>query len=126
MTKVIISEDCGNSPKNLLVRDLAIALAKGDMKFIRSKLTDDIRWNKVGTRSIQGKENVVEALEQMKSNDVAELTIQHIATHGKAGAVNGSIKFKDGTVRAFCDMYEFMDAKGTRIKEITSYVIEIK
>ena len=126
MTKVILSEDCGNSPKNIFVKDLTVAFAKGDMRFILANVTDDIRWNIVGEKLIQGKENFVKAVEQMKINKVTELIIQHIATHGKAGAVNGSTKLKDGTLQAFCDVYEFKDAKGTRVKEITSYVIEIK
>jgi hypothetical protein len=50
----------------------------------------------------------------------------HIATHGKAGAINGRRKLKDGGIHAFCDVCEFSNAKGMSVKEITSYVIEIK
>ena len=55
-----------------------------------------------------------------------ELTILHIATHGKAGAADGRIKLKNGKTHAFCNIYEFSNTKGTSVKEITSYVIEIK
>ena len=51
---------------------------------------------------------------------IAELTIRHAVTHGKAGAVDGSIKSEDGRSHAFCDVYEFSSAKGTTVKEITS------
>jgi hypothetical protein len=56
---------------------------------------------------------------------LSAMIMHHIATHGKAGAVNGTTKLKNGKTRAFCDVYEFSGAKGTSIKEITSYVIEI-
>src|SRR5688572_23761904 len=126
MTKVIISEDCGNSPKNIFVQELTIAFAKGDTKFIQSNVTEDVRWNMVGDRIIEGKEKIIEMLEKMKDDKAVELNIRHIATHGKAGAADGSIKFKNGNTVAYCNVYEFSNTKGTSVKEITSYEIEIK
>lgn len=126
MTKIIRSADCGNSPKNIFLEKLTIAFAKGDSKFILRSVTDDIRWNIVGDRVIEGKEDLAEALERMKEDQAVELSMHHIATHGKAGAVNGRTKLKGGRTRAFCDVYEFSNAKGTSVKEITSYVIELK
>lgn len=126
MTRIIVSEDCGNSPKNIFVQELTIAFAKGDAKFILGNVTDDIRWNIVGNRLIQGKNDLAEALKRMKNDKVVELAIHHVATHGKAGAVDGSTKLKDGKTRAFCAVYEFSGTTGTRVREITSYVIDIK
>lgn len=126
MTKVITSEDCGNSPKNIFVQDITIAFAKGDSKFLLDNVTNDIRWNRIGDKLVQGKDDFAEALEEMKKEKTAQLTLHHVATHGKAGAVNGSIKLKNGKTYAFCDVYEFSNAKGIAIKEITSYVIAVK
>jgi limonene-1,2-epoxide hydrolase len=126
MTKNIIGEDCGNSPKNIFLQKFTIAFAKGDAKFILGSVTDDIRWNMVGEQLIQGKDNFAKALEQMKNDKAVELTIHHIATHGKSGAANGTTKLKNGKTRAYCDVYEFKDTKGSSVKEITSYMIEIK
>jgi hypothetical protein len=56
MTRVVINEDCGNSPKNIVVQELTIAFAKGDSKFILNSVTDDIRWNVVGDQVVQGKD----------------------------------------------------------------------
>ena len=126
MTKIIISEDCGNSPKNIFVQDLTIAFAKGDSKFILSNATDDIRWNIIGEQLIEGKDQFAEALNKTKKDPVEVLTIRHIATHGKAGAVDGTLRLENGRLRAFCNVYEFSNSKGTAIKEITSYVIGIK
>jgi hypothetical protein len=124
MTKVIISEDCGNSPKNIFIQKLTIAFAKGDARFILGSITDDIRWNIVGNTLIEGKAKVAETLKRLET--ATELTIDHIATHGKAGAVNGTRKLTSEKVFGFCDVYTFSNAKGSAIKEITSYVIELK
>lgn len=126
MTRIIIGEDCGNSPKNIFVQEITIALAKGDLKSVLNRVTDDIRWRVVGDRVIQGKDRLAEALEEKKSDKAVELNIDHIATHGKAGAADGRIILKGKKKYAFCHVYEFSNAKGIAIKEITSYVIEIK
>lgn len=124
MTRVIIGEDCGNSPKNIFIQDLTIAFARRDIKTIHGSVTEDIRWNLVGDYLIEGKDSFAAALEQMDEN-VLELTVHHIATHGKTGAVDGTVKLKSGGTRAFCDVYEFNGAKGTAVKAITSYRIDL-
>jgi hypothetical protein len=43
MTKVIVGKDCGSSPKNIFLKDLTVAFAKGDVQFILSRVTGDIR-----------------------------------------------------------------------------------
>lgn len=126
MTKVIIGEDCGNSPKNIFLQKLTIAFANVDSKYIVSNVTDNFRWNIVGDQLIQGKEHLARALEQAKSDKAAELTIHHVSTHGKSGAVNCTRKWKNGKTQAFCDVYEFKDTKGSSVREITSYLIDIQ
>jgi len=96
------------------------------LKFILSNVTDDIRWNIVGNTMIQGKDSFARALQEINKDKVVELAIRHIATHGKAGAIDGNLEFKNGTIRAFCNVYEFGNTKGTSVKAITSYFIEIK
>ena len=123
--KVIRSEDCGNSPKNIFLEKLTIAIAKGDAKFILRSITEDIRWHMVGERVIEGKEDLKKVLQETKENAVAELTMYHITSLGKAGAVNGRLKVRGGRTQDFCSVYEFGNAKGVNVKEITLYVIEI-
>ncbi len=125
MTRVIISEDCGNSPKNTFAQKLTIAFAKVDAKFILGSVTDDIRWNIIGNMLIQGRTDFALTLEEMKDDKAVEATIDHVASHGKAAAVNGTVTMNNGKTFGFCDVYEFSSAKGTVIKEITSYVIQI-
>ena len=125
MTTVIVSEDCGNSPKNIFLQNLTIAFAKRDTQFVLNSITDDISWHIVGELLFQGKADFVEALNKSENDSVVEITIQHVVTHGKAGAVNGIRKLRNGKTIAFCEVVEFSGAKGTRVREINSYWIEM-
>ena len=95
------------------------------MEFITESVTDDIVWNIIGDRKIEGKEKFTEELEKMKSEKATELIIDQILSHGKEGATNGIIKMQNGKKYAFSDFYKFKGAKAAKIKSISSYVIEI-
>lgn len=123
MTKIISSPNCGNSPKMEFLKEFNIAFVKGNVEFITESVTDDIVWDIVGDRKIEGKEKFREELEKMKSEKATELRIDQILSHGKEGATNGIIKMQNGKKYAFSDFYKFKGAKGSKIKSITSYVI---
>lgn len=125
MTKIISSPNCGNSPKMEFLKEFNIAFAKGNVKFITESVTDEIVWNVIGGKRIEGKEKFREELEKMKPKKATELIIDQILSHGKEGATNGIIKMQNGKKYAFSDFYKFKGAKGAKIKSMTSYVIEI-
>ena len=75
MTRIISSPNCGNSPKMEFLNDFSIAFAKGDVEFIAESVTNEIVWNIVGERKIEGKEKFMEELEKMKSQKVTELKL---------------------------------------------------
>ena len=120
MTRINGSDDCGNSPKNKLVQQLSFALTLGDIAMLLDSVTDDIYWEIVGERSIHGKDGLTKALGRV------ELTIEHVLTHGRVGAVNGTAIFSNSNARSFCDVYEFNGAKGTLVKSIASYRIDLQ
>ena len=125
MTRITVSKDCGNSPKNIFLQKMTIASAGGDVDFLFAFVTEAIRWNQLGGRLVQGKEAFVQAFSS-RYEDSQELIILHVMTHGKAGAVDGRVRLNNGKVNAFCDVYEFNNARGESVKEITSYEIEVK
>lgn len=125
MTKIVSSPNCGNSPKMEFLKEFNIAFAKGNVEFIVESVTDDIVWNIIGDKKIEGKETFAKELEKMKSKNATELIIDQILSHGKEGASNGIIKMQNGKEYAFSDFYKFKGAKGGQIKSITSYVIKI-
>jgi hypothetical protein len=124
MTRVYISEDCGNSPKNIFVQELTIAFSKCNSSFILERVTDDVTLALIGDTRIQGKENLTNQLRRMKKDE--KLRIDHVATHGKAGAVDGTRTLTNGRTLAFCNVYEFSNAKGSLVRAITSYIIEVE
>jgi len=125
MTKIISSPNCGNSPKMKFIKEFNIAFAKGNLEFLMENVTDDIVWNIIGNKKIEGKEKFTEELKKMKSEKVIELIIDQTLSHGKEGASNGIMKMKNGKKYAFSDFYVFKNTKSTDLKLITSYVIEI-
>lgn len=125
MENIKMDIDCDNSPKKKFLKQFNTAFANGNMAFLTEAVTDDIRWVMIGTKTIEGKDDFVAALERMKDDMVKEMIIDKIITHGKEGAANGVMKMENGKNYAFSDVYVFSSAKGTAIKTITSYVIEV-
>ncbi len=125
MLKIISSPNCGNSPKMTFLKEFNITLAKGDLDFLTESVTDEIVWNIVGDRKIEGKKEFIEELKKTKEKNVTELTLKQILSHGKEGAVNGITKTENKKEYAFSNFYFFKGAKGAKIKLITSYIIEI-
>lgn len=80
MTRVIISEDCGNSPKNIFLEKLTIAFARGNSKVILDSVTEDIYSNIVGARRVEGKAALAEALHKMKNDKAVELTYLRVSS----------------------------------------------
>ncbi|MEX0662636.1 MAG: nuclear transport factor 2 family protein [Balneolaceae bacterium] len=102
------------------------AFARSDTDFILQHVSDDISWTIYGDFSIQGKEAFAKELKKMESPEPFELIINNIITHGRSAAVDGTMTSPDGKVYAFCDLYKFSGLKNPKIKEMNSYVVEIK
>ncbi|WP_421809838.1 nuclear transport factor 2 family protein [Flagellimonas sp.] len=125
MTKIISKPNCGNSPKMAFLKEFNSAFVKANVKFLLNNVTDDIVWTIVGNGKIEGKEQFADALEQMTTENISELFLDQILSHGKEGAVRGTMVTRNGKQYAFSDFYEFKRAKGEKIKTMTSYVIKL-
>lgn len=125
MLKVTSKADCGNSPKKLFLQQFNVAFAEGDIAFLTRSISDDIVWNMVGDKAIQGKAAFESTLQEMEAYKADALVIHHIVTHGREASINGELTFPNGERYAFCDMVEFSGAKGDKIKSLTSYVIKL-
>jgi hypothetical protein len=124
MTKVTCAEDCGNSPRILLLKKVLTAFAKGDSAFILKQMAEDVAWLRPGAASLQGKAAVAQVLAAMQREPVAELVIDNILTHGPAGAANGVMRLANGGSYSFSHVYRFKSAGNPLIKEITVYLIK--
>lgn len=125
MTKIISSPNCGNSPKMEFLKKVNIAFAEGNVEFLTECVADDIVWNIIGDKKIEGIDQFMGEIEIMKSKKATELMINQILSHGKEGASNGIMKMQNGKQYAFSDFFVFKNTKSTVLKSITSYVIEI-
>ncbi|WP_047245754.1 nuclear transport factor 2 family protein [Maribacter thermophilus] len=125
MTKIISSPNCGNSPKMEFLKQFNIAFAKGDIAFLIENVTDDIVWNIIGDKKLEGIKAFTEELAKMQSVKASNLILNQILSHGKEGAANGVMTMESGKQYAFSDFYLFQSAKGEKLKEITSYCIKL-
>jgi hypothetical protein len=122
MTEIRTAGNCGNSPKNQLLHDLAIALASADTPRLAAIVTEDVRWLPVGNKPVSGTDAFCRAVTRF--GPATAITIEHVVSHGKAGAVNGVVEF-GRKQRAFCLVVEFNSAKGSEVSKITSYSIPL-
>lgn len=123
--KITSPEDCGNSPKKKVLKEFIIAIAKKDMDFIIKSISNRVSWNTINEFTVQGKDNVIEAIENRVTLKIVELEIHKIITHGYTAGANGTVKLEDGSIYSFCNVYAFVSAGKNIIKEITSYVIKM-
>jgi hypothetical protein len=124
MAKIQIQPDCGNAPRKLFLKELNIALAKGDTAFIKDTIPELINWEIVGQKSATGKDDYLKALKEHKLWKVKELIVDTIITHGPDASVSGQIITSDKSMYKFCDIYRFKGAGGTSITSITTFLIK--
>src|SRR5690625_5890914 len=99
--KIECAENCGNSPKKELLRDLSIAFVKNEIELCMDWMTDDVVWEIIGDKLIRGKGDFEKTLHQMNNRKVQQIRIQNIITHGNTGSVNGTLIINDKESVAF-------------------------
>lgn len=115
--KVTVPDDCGNSPRNLLVSRFSADWAAGDIESLRPLLADDVRWDVMGEPRL-GAEAAL-SLPQ----DVREAEIFTAINHGREAACNGRL-LTDAERIDFCHVFRFSGAaKTARIVHIRTYLV---
>ncbi|WP_417602885.1 nuclear transport factor 2 family protein [Owenweeksia hongkongensis] len=117
-----------NNPKEEFVRKFNQAFLANDISFILESLTEDVYWEMVGERILDGKEKLKDFFDAMpEDSGLDSLEIHHIITHGKMASANGEMKMKDNSGKlktyGFCDVYEFSGFKNPKIKKLVSYMV---
>ena len=116
--------------KEEFIRDFNEAFSKNDQDFILNNMSEDIVWNFIGEKTIQGKEAVKEFMQPMSTVETLELELLEIITHGYSAAANGRMKIKEpsGEIKhfGFADFYVLNGMKSPKVKRMTSYVVAIK
>jgi len=112
--------------KETFLKELNETFAKGDIGTILDNVTDDIRWEIIGDTIIEGKEAFTQFLLEMESEGPVELSIRNIITHGEMASVDGTMTSRKGKSYGFCDVYRLEGYKNPKVKEMTSYIRELK
>lgn len=123
--KIKLSPDCGESPKHELLKNITISFAQFDLENLREYMEEDISWTLIGDSTIDGRDTFLKCLAETSDNKVAELSIYNILAEGFKAAINGKMIMENGDVFGFSDYYLFSLNGGSKIKSITSYVIQI-
>jgi hypothetical protein len=89
MTDIVIRNEYGNSPKNLLLQKMTIAFAKGDTNNILGLASEDIHWHIIGDKTVLSKPGYIEGLVEINKSKVEKLNILLEFSHRKGRVVNG-------------------------------------
>lgn len=105
--KLVINEDCANAPRKAVLRDFNAAWVRGELDAVIEGVSEDISWDRARGRPITGQADLRKALNNVSDGKVSRLIIDDILTHGAGAAVRGTVEFKSGATREFCDVYRF-------------------
>jgi hypothetical protein len=116
--KITAPNDCDNSPKRRIVKDLLIDLYNGDYDNLLKNINESFVYQRIDKPAINNKENLKKLLK--KQSKPTSLTIDQILSHGKFGACNGYLEVSKGVIH-FAYFFEFKSAGSNLIKTITLY-----
>lgn len=115
--------------KDKFLRRFNQAIASNDQEFIQKCISDEIIWVIAGQKIVKGKENFMNEIRSMNGEKGIEVNIDNMIIHGDSAAVDGTIRTtrKTGQILnyAFCDIYALSGFKNSKIKKITSYLIQV-
>jgi hypothetical protein len=125
MPKIVKTKDCGNSPKNLLVQSLAIAIETANATAFSRCVAPDVIWALPGRKSFSGKAACLAYLKSRLSASPKQISVRRAVSHGRAGAADGVIIPKSGFANSFCHVVDFASLKGDRISSISSFYSDL-
>jgi hypothetical protein len=118
-----------NNKKVEFLKNFNQAFIDKDLDFLSANITDDFYWEMVGHKVINGESGLRQELLNAKDDQVLNIEIEHIITHGNMASVNGMIKIKHvdkTTMYAFCDVYLLKGFKNPKVQNLKAYVIKMK
>lgn len=117
------------NPTEKFLRDVNKAFSEGDSQFLLNHITDDFSWVIVGEKTVGGRTEFSEALEEMQGMPPMKIDIQNVVLADKSAIVEGIVVGRNKNDQkkyfGFCDIYRLSAEKDLRISKITSYVIDV-
>ncbi|WP_439443700.1 hypothetical protein ACSMFR_02655 [Listeria aquatica] len=123
--KISLPKSCENAPRKKIVADFTLDLLKQEQNTISEYADLNIVLHFLHEKkTISGLPNLLESLKAERENQIREVTVEHVITHGNTAAINGQIFFAEGGRLEFCDVYRFASTvKTAKVKEIKCYWI---
>ncbi|WP_394119979.1 nuclear transport factor 2 family protein [Planococcus donghaensis] len=107
------------------------AFFQGDRQFIEESIAEDIVWTMVGSEPIKGKQAFLDVAFGVDDGYTdMEYTTELSLTNGREAALKGKM-IRKGTgevpkVYAYCDFYVLDVEEEGKVKEMTTFVVELK
>ena len=110
-----------------IVRKVNEGFNAGDADAIMQYVTDDVTWECPGFFSHKGKEAYRKEINNEAFTGKPEITVINELEDGDMVAVEGSVKSmkKDGSPFS-CRFFDFYRLSGGKIKEMRSYLVDLK
>jgi hypothetical protein len=107
-----IPDNCGNSPRMMIVAELCRAWGEGDQDYLDAWLAEDAVWT---------------THPEVGSADIASLELENVVTHGRVGSCDGIAVRADGSHLHFAHFFRFAStAKTAKVRAITSYLVSMQ
>lgn len=124
--EIVYPQDCGNAPRKEMLINLYKAITNKDEEFVLENTTNEITLEVIGKKRIKGKDELIIFIKELLDMKIVKIKIANVLTHGRSGAVNGTIIFEEKPSLAFCNIYNFSSTgKSGKVKEVTSYAIKM-
>ena len=111
------------------LRKINEAFMDGDKEYLLESVTADFCWNIVGEKLIGGKTEFTDALELMQEMPPLNIKVGKIIISENTGVVVGMVTGKNRLGQkkqySFCDIYELEETPALKIKQMTSYVVDV-
>ena len=125
MPKIVVQPDCGNAPRKRFLKDFVVAIAEGNMDYLKKNIPEKISWEIIGSGTIAGKEDILNELRNHAAQNAKEVVMDTIITHGPDACISGKITRSDKSQYRFCDIYRFKGAGGFVLHSITTFLIKM-
>ena len=118
---IILPNDCENAPKRRIIKNFIVSLYQKHWCELAVMLDEKFLLIPVGHSTI----TELEELKKFYSliENIETLNIVDILSHGKFGACQGKLHFKNNSNMYFAYFFEFKSAATSTITQLTAYLI---
>lgn len=111
------------------LREVNKAFQDGNKEFLLNCITEDFCWNIIGEKTVNGKTEFEEALEQMGGIPPMKIQVTNIMINDKNAIVEGIVIGRNRSDQkkyfGFCDVFKLAGSTDLKIQKMRSYVIDV-